>query len=137
MVQMPGVGGRAPREIPRQQLSEIIEARMEEIFVMSQRELLRSGVGDSLGSGVVLVGGTSLLEGAQELAEQIFNLPVRRGLPTNSSHMPEELMKPIYTTAAGLLLNSAGWHGNATGLARYGGWGGLRLRVTGWIRDFF
>jgi cell division protein FtsA len=137
MVQMPGVGGRAPREIPRQQLSEIIEARMEEVFVMSQRELLRSGVGDSLGSGVVLVGGTSLLECAQELAEQIFNLPVRRGLPTNSSHMPEELMKPIYTTAAGLLLNSAGWHGNATGLARYGGWGGLRLRVTGWIRDFF
>ncbi len=137
MVQMPGVGGRGPREVPRQHLSEIIEPRMEEIFAMAQRELLRSGVGDSLGAGVVLVGGTSLLEGAQELAERIFNLPVRRGLPINASHMPEELMKPMYTAAAGLLLNAAGWHGNANGVAGYGRWGWLRSCVTEWIRDFF
>src|SRR5216684_1897993 len=137
MVQMPGVGGRGPREVPRQHLSEIIEPRMEEIFAMAQRELLRSGVGDSLGAGVVLVGGTSLLEGAQELAERIFNLPVRRGLPINASHMPEELMKPMYTAAAGLLLNAAGWHGNAKGVAGYGRWGWLRSCVTEWIRDFF
>ena len=103
---------------------------------MAQRELLRSGVGDSLGAGVVLVGGTSLLEGAQELAERIFNLPVRRGLPINAQ-MSEELMKPMYTTAAGLLLNAAGWHGNANGVARYGRWGWLRARVTDWVRDFF
>jgi cell division protein FtsA len=137
MVQMPGIGGRSPRGILRQHLSEIIEPRMEEIFAMAQRELLRSGAGDSLGSGVVLVGGTSLLEGAQELAERIFNLPVRRGLPTNASHLPEELMKPMYTTAAGLLLNAAGWHGSANGVARYGRWGWLRSQVTEWIRDFF
>ncbi len=137
MVQMPGVGGRGPREVPRQHLSEIIEPRMEEIFAMAQRELLRSGVGDSLGAGVVLVGGTSLLEGAQELAERIFNLPVRPGLPINASHMPEELMKPMYTAAAGLLLNAAGWHGNANGVAGYGRWGWLRSCVTEWIRDFF
>jgi len=137
MVQMPGVGGRGPREVPRQHLSEIIEPRMEEIFAMAQRELLRSGVGDSLGAGVVLVGGTSLLEGAQELAERMFNLPVRRGLPINASHMPEELMKPMYTAAAGLLLNAAGWHGNANGVAGYGRWGWLRSCVTEWIRDFF
>jgi cell division protein FtsA len=136
MVQMSGVGGRSPRGILRQHLSEIIEPRMEEIFAIAQRELLRSGVGDSLGSGVVLVGGTSLLEGAQELAERIFNLPVRRGLPINVQ-MPEELMKPMYTAAAGLLLNAAGWHGNANGVARYGRWGWLRARVTDWVRDFF
>ncbi len=136
MVQMPGVGGRSPRGILRQHLSGIIEPRMEEIFAMAQRELLRSGVGDSLGSGVVLVGGTSLLEGAQELAERIFNLPVRRGLPINAQ-MSEELMKPMYTTAAGLLLNAAGWHGNANGVARYGRWGWLRACVTDWVRDFF
>src|SRR5216684_7684344 len=135
MVQMPGVGGRSPRGILRQHLSGIIEPRMEEIFAMAQRELLRSGVGDSLGSGVVLVGGTSLLEGAQELAERIFNIPVRRGLPINAQ-MSEELMKPMYTTAAGLLLNAAGWHGNANGVARYGRWGWLRARVTDWVRDF-
>jgi cell division protein FtsA len=137
VVQVPGVGGREPREIARRLLGEIIEARMEEIFALAQRELLRSGVAESLGSGVVLVGGTSLLEGTQELAERIFNLPVRRGLPINLKGMPEELMKPMYTTAAGLLLHAAGGRGNVNGLARYGRWGRLRSRVTDWVRDFF
>jgi cell division protein FtsA len=118
-------------------LGEIIEARMEEIFAMAQRELLRSGVADSLGSGVVLAGGTSLLEGTQELAERIFNLPVRRGLPINLKGMPEELMKPMYTTAAGLLLHAADGRGHGNRLARYGRWGRLRSRVTDWVRDFF
>lgn len=137
MVQVPGVGGREPREIARRLLGEIIEPRMEEIFTMAQRELLRSGVADSLGSGIVLAGGTSLLEGTQELAERIFNLPVRRGLPINLKGMPEELMKPMYTTAAGLLLHAAEVRGHANGLARYGRWGRLRSRVSDWVRDFF
>lgn len=137
MVQVPGVGGREPRVIARRLLGEIIEPRMEEIFAMAQRELMRSGVADSLASGVVLVGGTSLLEGTQELAERIFNLPVRRGLPINLKGMPEELMKPMFTTAAGLLLHAAAGRGGANGLARYGRWGRLRSRVTDWVRDFF
>ena len=64
------MGGREPRVIARRMLGEIIEPRMEEIFAMAQRELMRSGVADSLASGLVLVGGTSLLEGTQELAER-------------------------------------------------------------------
>ena len=138
MVQVPGVGGREPRVIARKILGEIIEPRMEEIFTMAQRELMRSGVADNLASGVVLVGGTSLLEGTQELAERIFNLPVRRGLPINLKGMPEELMKPMYTTAAGLMLHAAGnGRGHSNGLARYGRWGWFRTRVTDWVRDFF
>ena len=137
MVQVPGVGGREPRVIARRLLGEIIEPRMEEIFAMAQRELLRSGVAESLGSGVVLVGGTSLLEGTQELAERIFNLQVRRGLPINLKGMPEELMKPMYTTAAGLLLHAGAGRGHINGLARYGKWGRIRSRVTDWMRDFF
>ena len=138
MVQVPGVGGREPRVIARKILGEILEPRMEEIFSMAQRELMRSGVADSLASGVVLVGGTSLLEGTQELAERIFNLPVRRGLPINLKGMPEELMKPMYTTAAGLMLHAAGnGRGHRNGLARYGRWGWFRTRVTDWMRDFF
>jgi cell division protein FtsA len=136
-VLVPGVGGRQPDEIDRRLLGEIIEPRMEEIFAMAQRELLRSGVAESLGSGVVLVGGTSLLEGAQELAERMFSLPVRRGLPINLKGMPEELMKPMYTTAAGLLLHAAAGRGGGNGLARYGRWGRIRSRVTDWVRDFF
>jgi cell division protein FtsA len=138
MVQVPGVGGREPRVIARKILGEILEPRMEEIFSMAQRELMRSGVADSLASGVVLVGGTSLLEGTQELAERIFNLPVRRGLPINLKGMPEELMKPMYTTAAGLMLHAAGnGRGHRNGLARYGRWDWFRTRVTDWMRDFF
>jgi cell division protein FtsA len=137
MVQVPGVGGREPKTIPRRLLADIIEPRMEEIFAMAQREIMRSGVADSLASGIVLVGGSSLLEGTQELAERIFGVPVRRGLPINLKGMPEELMKPMYTTAAGLLLyqgaaRSAGGVG-----ARFGRWGRLRTRLTDWVRDFF
>ena len=137
MVQVPGVGGREPRVIARRILGEIIEPRMEEIFSMVQRELMRSGVADSLASGVVLVGGTSLLEGTQELAERIFGLPVRRGLPINLKAMPEELMKPMFTTAAGLVLHQNGARGVTNGMARNGRFGWLRNRLSDWVRDFF
>ncbi len=136
-VRVPGVGGREPREIQRRLLGEIIEPRMEEIFAMAQRELLRSGVADCLSSGIVLAGGTSLLEGTQELAERIFGMPVRRGLPVNLKGMPEELMKPMYTTAAGLLLHAGHGRSHANGLGRFGRWGRLRMRVSDWVRDFF
>jgi len=137
MVQVPGVGGREPRIIARRLLGEIIEPRMEEIFAMAQRELIRSGVFDSLGSGVVLVGGTSLLEGTQELAERIFNLPVRRGLPINLKGLPEVLMKPMYTTAAGLLMWTSASSIGANGSMMNKRWGRLRSRVSDWMRDFF
>src|ERR1700730_6542181 len=137
-VQVPGVGGRQPHVIARRILGEIIEARMEEIFNMAQREVMRSGVADSLASGLVLVGGSSLLEGTQELAERIFGLPVRRGLPINLKGMPEELMKPAYTTAAGLLLHAAGGTGTTgNGMVRGGRLERLRSLVSDWMRDFF
>jgi cell division protein FtsA len=137
MVQVPGVGGREPKTIPRRLLADIIEPRMEEVFAMAQREIMRSGVADSLASGIVLVGGSSLLEGTQELAERIFGVPVRRGLPINLKGMPEELMKPMYTTAAGLLLYQGASRGVSGMSARFGRWGRLRTRLSDWVRDFF
>src|SRR5712691_13416244 len=137
-VQVPGVGGRQPRVIARRILGEIIEPRMEEIFTMAQREVMRSGVADTLASGLVLVGGSSLLEGTQELAERIFGLPVRRGLPINLRGMPEELMKPAYTTAAGLLLHAGGAaRATSNGMVRGGRLERLRSLVSDWMRDFF
>lgn len=136
MVQVAGVGGRDPKLIARKMLADIIEPRMEEIFAMAQREIMRSGVADHLASGVVLVGGTSLLEGTQELAERIFGLPVRRGLPINLKGMPEELMTPMYTTAAGLILHQGDSGANQNG-ARHGKIGRLRSRLSDWVRDFF
>ncbi len=137
MVQVPGVGGREPKAIARRMLTDIIEPRMEEILAMAQREIMRSGVADSLASGIVLVGGTSLLEGTQELAERIFGVPVRRGLPINLKGMPEELMKPMYTTAAGLILCQGTARGVNGVAGRYGRWGRLRTRLSDWVRDFF
>jgi cell division protein FtsA len=136
MVQVAGVGGRDPKSIARKMLADIIEPRMEEIFAMAQREIMRSGVADNLASGVVLVGGSSLLEGTQELAERIFGVPVRRGLPINLKGMPEELMKPMYTTAAGLILYQGGRGANQNGV-RHGKFGRLRSRFNDWVRDFF
>jgi cell division protein FtsA len=136
VVEITGVAGREARQIERRFLGEILEPRMEEIFALAQQELLRSGVSEHLGSGVVLVGGTALLEGAQELAEHIFNLPVRRGLPINIKNMPEELMKPMYTTAAGLLIHGASSRSSPNLLARFGSWEWLRLRLSEWAKDF-
>src|SRR6266446_6997882 len=136
-VQVPGVGGREPRVIARRLLGEIIEPRMEEIFAMVQRELMRSGVADGLASGIVLVGGTSLLEGTQELAERIFGVPVRRGLPINLKGLPEELMKPMFTTAAGLLLYQSAAGGIGNGVGKAGRLERLRSRLSDWVRDFF
>ena len=136
LVQVAGVGGRDPKAIARKLLADIIEPRMEEIFAMAQREIMRSGVADNLASGVVLVGGTSLLEGTQELAERIFGVPVRRGLPVNLKGMPEELMKPMYTTAAGLILHQGDRGADYNG-ARHGKFSWLRSRFSDWVRDFF
>ncbi len=137
MVRVPGVGGREPRIIARRLLGEIIEPRMEEIFALVQRELIRSGAADNLSSGLVLVGGTSLLEGTQELAERIFNAPVRRGLPINLPSVPEAMMKPMFATAAGLVLYSRDDNGMANGKDRYGRLGKLRSRVSEWMKEFF
>jgi cell division protein FtsA len=86
---------------------------------------------------VVLVGGTALLEGTQELAERIFSVPVRRGLPINLKGMPEELMKPMYTTGAGLILHQAAHGVSQNGVRGYGKFGWLRTRFSDWVRDFF
>jgi cell division protein FtsA len=67
----------------------------------------------------------------------MFNLPVRRGLPINLKGLPEELMKPMYTTAAGLMLHAGNGRGYQNGLARHGRFGRIRTRVTDWVRDFF
>ena len=135
-VQVPGVGGREPRVIARRILGEIIEPRMEEIFSMAQREVMRSGVADSLASGLVLVGGSSLLEGTQELAERIR--AASAPWPADQLRgMPEELMKPAYTTAAGLLLHAAGATGaTSNGMVRGGRLGRLRSLVFGFDERF-
>src|SRR5690606_1667101 len=82
-IEVPGVGGRKPRIVSRRLLAEIIEPRVEEIFSLIQREVMRSGYQDLLSGGIVITGGATMLEGMAELAEFVFEMPVKRGVPQN------------------------------------------------------
>ncbi len=102
-IEVPSVGGREPRVLSRQLLAEILEPRVEEIFSLVNREIMKSGYEDLIASGVVLTGGTSILPGMPELAEQIFNLPVRRGLPRDIGGLTDVVASPIHATGVGLV----------------------------------
>ena len=102
-IEVPSVGGREPRILSRQLLAEILEPRVEEIFTLVNREIVKSGFEDLIASGVVLTGGSAILPGMPELAEQIFDLPVRRGTPTDIGGLTDVVNSPIYATGVGLL----------------------------------
>ncbi len=102
-IEVPSVGGREPRILSRQLLTEILEPRVEEIFSLVNREILRSGYEDLIASGVVITGGSAILPGMPELAEQIFNLPVRRGVPRDIGGITDVVNSPIFATGVGLV----------------------------------
>lgn len=103
-IEVASVGGRSDRILSRQILSEIIEPRVEEIFTLVKQEIAKSGFEDLMASGVVLTGGSMLLEGMPELVEQVFNLPVRRGVPKGIGGLVEVVKSPLYATGVGLVL---------------------------------
>ncbi|HJA78942.1 cell division protein FtsA [uncultured Desulfovibrio sp.] len=106
-IEVPSVGGRESRRLTRQVLAEICEPRMEEILYLVDQSLVSSGYKDLIGAGVVLTGGTSLIEGCQELGEQIFNLPTRIGYPRNVGGLKDVVNSPKFSTAVGLLCYGA------------------------------
>ncbi len=106
-IEVPSVGGRAPRKLSRRVLAEICEPRMEELFLLADQELNRSGFKNSVGAGVVLTGGAALIDGAQDLAEQIFNMPTRIGYPGNVGGLKDVVNNPMYATAVGVLMYGA------------------------------
>ncbi|TLM65823.1 MAG: cell division protein FtsA [Deltaproteobacteria bacterium] len=102
-IEVPSVGGREPRILSRQLLAEILEPRVEEIFTLVNRELIKSGFENRISSGLVLTGGSAILPGMPELAEQIFNLPVRRGVPQGIGGLADVVNSPVYATGVGLV----------------------------------
>lgn len=106
-IEVPSVGGRPPRVLSRQIVAEILEPRMEEILVLVQQEIVKSGYEDMIAAGMVLTGGTSMLEGACELAEQVFNLPVRKGAPKRIGGLVDVVKNPMYSTGVGLVIAGA------------------------------
>jgi len=103
-IEVPSVGGRKARILSRQLLAEILEPRVEEIFTLVNREIMKSGFEDLIASGVVITGGTTILEGMPELAEQVFNLPVRRGNPQQIGGLVDVVNSPVYATGVGLVV---------------------------------
>jgi cell division protein FtsA len=103
-VDVPSVGGRKPRQLSRQILSEIIQPRVEEMFTLVARDLARAGFRDAATAGVVVTGGVSILEGVPEVAERVFDLPVRRGVPEVPGEFEEIVKSPIFATGVGLAL---------------------------------
>ncbi|WP_272699302.1 cell division protein FtsA [Desulfovibrio sp. Fe33] len=108
IIEVPSVGGRESRRMSKRVLAEICEPRCEEILALVDQELIKSGFKNMIAAGVVLTGGTVLIDGMQELAEQIFDLPVRMGVPAERiGGLAEEVRSPKYATAVGLLLHGA------------------------------
>lgn len=103
-IEVPSVGERPDRRLARQTLAEVVEPRYEELFTLIQAELRRSGFEDLCAAGIVLTGGSSKMEGAVELAEEIFHMPVRLGLPQYVSGLVDVVRNPIHSTGVGLLL---------------------------------
>src|SRR3990172_9369518 len=137
-IEVPIVGGRKPRIVSRQILGEIIEPRVEELFQLVNQEIARSGYDSVITSGIVLTGGTAIMDGMLELAEQIFNLPVRRGLPSGIGGLVDVVKSPIYSTGVGLVLY--GKKHSTMVLFERGGrqiFNKLFDRMKGWMKEFF
>ncbi|PYN62874.1 MAG: cell division protein FtsA [Candidatus Rokuibacteriota bacterium] len=140
MIDVPSVGGRKPRPLSRQILSEIIQPRVEEIFTLVARELTKAGFQDAATAGVVVTGGTSIMEGIPELAEAVFDLPVRRGLPETVGGLADIVKSPIYATAVGLALYGArrpAVAGTPAASAEDHLFGRIAHRLAGWFSEVF
>jgi cell division protein FtsA len=107
MIEVPGIGDREPRVMSRQTLAEVIEPRAEELFSLVQKVLRESGYEELLSSGVVLTGGSSMMQGMTELGEEIFHMPVRIGAPRYQGGLADVVRNPRYATAMGLLMEGA------------------------------
>lgn len=139
MVEVPSVGDRPPRMFTRRDIADILEPRVEEMFELVRREIARAGYEGMLGAGVVLTGGTSLLEGMLDAAEKMLNLPARRGIPGGVGGLRDIVSNPIYSTGVGLLLH-ARQHAQAQELAGIGSGGpikGALSRLVGKLTDIF
>lgn len=104
IIEVPSVGGREARMVSRQILGRIVEPRMDEILNMALKEIVRSGYEDLLAAGLVLTGGASLMPGINEMAEQIFDMPVRRGCPVGVGGLSDVANSPAFAVGVGLII---------------------------------
>jgi len=139
-VQVPGIGGRQPREVSNSVIASIVQPRMEEIFYLALREIKKSDYMDLLTAGIVITGGCALLDGTVELAEQIFDMPVKIGNPMGFGGLVEVAKSPIFATGVGLTIyglrkkynSNIEYHEDDTKLFH-----SILNRMKKWITEFF
>jgi len=139
-IEVPTVGGRKPRLLSRQVMAEILQPRAEEIFNLILKEITTAGFERVLNAGIVLTGGGSLLPGMVEVAEQVFDLPVRHGMPTGADGLVEPASGPEFATVIGLALYGAHHASSTTGerlRLRPGLVGAFNDRVRSWFSEVF
>ena len=137
-IEVPSVGERPARRLARQTLAEVVEPRYEELFSLIQAELRRSGFEDLCAAGIVLTGGSSKIEGAVELAEEIFHMPVRLGHPQYVTGLIDVVRNPIHSTGVGLLLFGNQNRAMRESEARMGnGFKSVMQRMKSWFQGNF
>ncbi len=137
-IEVPSVGERPARRLMRQTLAEVVEPRYEELLSLVQAELRRSGFEDLIAAGVVLTGGSSKIEGLVELAEEIFHMPVRLGVPQDVSGLVDVVRNPIYATGVGLLLfGQKNRAHRSLDVGMGGGFKGIWNRMKSWFQGNF
>ncbi len=138
-IEVPSVGERAPRRLERQTLAEVIEPRYDELFGLVRDELKRSGFENTIAAGIVLTGGGARMEGAIELAEEVFSTPVRLGIPQHVTGLVDVVRNPIYATGVGLLLEAARKvaSGQPSRSSRLEMSGGVLGRMKSWFHSNF
>ena len=134
-IQVPGAGGRPPRELSRQALAEVVEPRYEELFTLVQGELNRSGNAELIASGVVLTGGSAKMEGVVELAEEVFHMPVDVAAPKRIAGIADIVSNPIYSTGVGLLMYGMEQEKESGRRGRKTDKSGAFARLRSWFND--
>jgi cell division protein FtsA len=137
-IEVPSVGERPPRRLARQTLAEVVEPRYEELFHLIRKELRRSGFEELIAAGIVLTGGSAKMEGAIDLAEEVFHMPVRLGVPQYVEGLAEVVRNPIHATGVGLLLyGRESIQTKAENAAAKLGFGSVLQKMKSWFQGNF
>ncbi|MCH8502797.1 MAG: rod shape-determining protein, partial [Ectothiorhodospiraceae bacterium] len=137
-IEVPSVGERPARRLSRHTLAEVVEPRYEELMTLVQQELRRSGFEDLIAAGIVLTGGSAKMEGAIDLAEEVFHVPVRLGVPQNVTGLSDVVRNPIYSTGVGLLYFGANNRGQQmTQYDSENGFSAIWARMKSWFQGNF
>jgi cell division protein FtsA len=139
-IEVPGIGGRPPQRLAPRALATVIEPRAEEMLALVRSEVERAGCDGLLAGGIVLTGGGAVLGGMTELAERVFRMPARLGVPLHLSGLVDVVASPMYATAVGLVLHGLKRYAQQEGRKGSTAQGTIeraRHRMMEWLREFF